>query len=260
MKHSTSSSGIESFARCVWMRQHRKLKSMESISTVNDPVGNTLHCSTFDVDKTISRTANTRNKKIGGRRGKLSMQCKRKVKSKLSTRLNNKINFRNGLSQFFDSIEQYPWFYNGFQPNGIEHCMYECKKAMFLSEWTHQQKLQKNFNVKILSKIRNKLKWSFWFNNTIIKYECVGVCTTERIPRMDLKSWHFQTNFVALKLLFGRLSNIYILNFCSFWLSSALAVCVCCVLCIRKTKLFIRKLFVVLPPQSPTLSLSSSSS
>lgn len=81
---------------------------------------------------------------------------------------------------------------------------------MFLSEWTHQQKLQKNFNVKILSKIRNKLKWSFWFNNTIIKYECVGVCTTERIPRMDLKSWHFQTNFVTLKLLFGRLSNIYI--------------------------------------------------
>lgn len=45
------------------------------------------------------------------------------------------------------------------------------------------------------------------------------VHTHTHTQRTDLMFWHFQTNFVALKLLFGRLSNIHTYNFVRFFLS-----------------------------------------
>lgn len=118
---------------------------------------------------------------------------------------------------------QYPWFSTmAFSLMAST----ECGWMLLLIEWNAPTKLQKNFNVKILSKIRNQLKWSFWFNNTIIKYECVGMLyTLKRAPRIWVLSLrHFQTNFVALKLLFRRLSNIHTHNFAfflDFFLSSS---------------------------------------
>lgn len=70
---------------------------------------------------------------------------------------------------------------------------------------TSSIKLQKNFNVEILSKNTEQINVRFLVYNTIIKYECVVVIflsSNIKLRGSYLTSSHFQTNFARIKITF----------------------------------------------------------